>query len=247
MQLSNRINKIEESGIRKVFDMATSIGSDAINLSIGQPHFKTPFELKKAGQTAIRNNFNAYMPTKGYLPLREKITIKLDRDNNIQANKEDVLITAGVSGGLFLLFSVVLNKGDEVILPNPYFVLYAEILKYLGVKIVLHNTYPDFRLNAPKLEKLVTDKTKLIIINSPNNPTGVVYDQSELEELAEVAEKHNLLVVSDEIYEVFDYKKKFFSIGSTYKNTVTLNGFSAFNMLSITTFESAGASNEPTK
>ena len=199
MQLSNRINKIEESGIRKVFDMATSIGSDAINLSIGQPHFKTPFELKKAGQTAIRNNFNAYMPTKGYLPLREKITIKLDRDNNIQANKEDVLITAGVSGGLFLLFSVVLNKGDEVILPNPYFVLYAEILKYLGVKIVLHNTYPDFRLNAPKLEKLVTDKTKLIIINSPNNPTGVVYDQSELEELAEVAEKHNLLVVSDEI------------------------------------------------
>jgi aspartate aminotransferase/aminotransferase len=226
MQLSNKVNRIKESGIRKVFDMATSIGPDAINLSIGQPHFKTPFELKKAGQTAIRNNFNAYMPTKGYLPLREKIASKLNKENDIQADKEDIIITAGVSGGLFLLFSSVLNKGDEVILSDPYFVLYTEILKYLGVKIVLHNTYPDFRLKADKLEKLITKKTKMIIVNSPNNPTGIVYSQSELEELAQVAEKHDLLIVSDEIYETFDYKKKFFSIGSIYKNTVTLNGFS---------------------
>ncbi len=226
MQLSNRIEKLEESGIRKVFDLSTSVGKDAINFSIGQPHFKTPFELKKAGQTAIRNNFNAYMPTKGYLPLREKIAIKLDRDNDIKADKNDIIITAGVSGALFLLFSSVLNKDDEVILPDPYFVLYAEVLKYLGVKIVLHNTYPDFRLQANKIEQLITKKTKLIIINSPNNPTGIVYDQSELEELKEVAEKHDLLIVSDEIYEAFDYEKKFFSIGSIYKNTITLNGFS---------------------
>jgi len=209
MQLSKRIERIEESGIRKVFDLATSIGKDAINLSIGQPHFKTPFELKKAGQTAIRNNFNAYTSTKGYEPLRKKIALKLQVDNNIQADENDIIVTAGVSGGLFLLFSSVLNKGDEVILPDPYFVLYEQILKYLGVKIVLHDTYPDFRLKAEKIEKLITDKTKLIIVNSPNNPTGMVYDQAELEELAEIAEKHNLLVVSDEIYETFDYDKKF--------------------------------------
>ncbi len=226
MQLSNRIEKIEESGIRKVFDMAMSLGKDAINLSIGQPHFQAPLELKKAGQAAIKNNFNAYLPTKGYLPLREKIALKLKKNNNIQAGKEDIIITTGVSGGLFLLFSSVLNKGDEVILPDPYFVLYKQILKYLGVKIILHDTYPDFRLKAKNLEKLINKKTKLIIINSPNNPTGTVYDQSELEKLAKIAKKHNLLVVSDEIYESFDYEKKFFSIASIYKNTVTLNGFS---------------------
>ncbi len=226
MQISNRVNKIEESGIRKVFELATKGGNNLVNLSIGQPHFSTPISLKKVAKDAIENDFNSYMPTQGYLPLREKIVEKLFKRNKIKASVDEVIITSGVSGGIFLLFSSVLNKGDEVILFDPYFILYKQVLDFLGVKIILLDTYPDFRIDSKKLENLVTSKTKMIIINTPNNPTGIVYTQKELEGVAEVAKKHNLLIMSDEIYEEFDYDKKFFSIGSIYDKTITLNGFS---------------------
>ncbi len=226
VQISSRVNKLEESGIRKVFELAAKGGDNLINLAIGQPHFSTPTGLKKAAQIAIDNNFNNYMPTQGYLPLREKIVEKLNNKNHIKASAKNIIITAGVSGGIFLLFSSVLNEGDEVILPDPYFVLYKEVLEFLGVKIVLLDTYPKFRIDSKKLEKLVTKKTKLIIVNTPNNPTGVVYSKSELEGVAKVAKKYDLLIMSDEIYEEFDYDKKFFSVGSIYDKTITLNGFS---------------------
>lgn len=226
MQISNRVKKLEESGIRKVFKLAMQGGDDLINFSIGQPHFAAPESLKKAAKQAIDDNYNTYMPTQGYLPLREKIAKKLNDKNSISASTEDVMVTSGTSGGIFLLFSSVLNEGDEVILPDPYFVLYKQVLDFLGVKTVLLDTYPNFRLDSEKIEELVTDKTKMIIINSPNNPTGVVYTKEELEGIAEVAQKHDLLIMSDEIYENFDYDKKFFSIGSIYNKTITLNGFS---------------------
>lgn len=226
MNISKRLNTIEASGIRKVFEKSLAMGDKAINLSIGQPHFPVDERLKRYAQEAIADNFNAYMPTMGYLPLREKIAKKLNAENNIDADVEDVMITAGVSGGLYLLFASLIDPGDEVILPDPYFVLYEQVLKYLGAKIVLHDTYPDFRLHAERLETLITPRTKLIIVNSPNNPTGMVYSETELRELAAIAAKHDLPIMSDEIYEAFDYDKKFFSIGSIYKNTITLNGFS---------------------
>jgi aspartate/methionine/tyrosine aminotransferase len=226
MILSSRINKVEASGIRKVFDMAMALGPKATNLSIGQPHFRVPMLLKKEAKKAISKNFNSYLPTQGYEPLREKIATKLKTKNNITASKEDIIISSGVSGALYLLFASTLNPEDEVILPDPYFVLYKELLAYFGIKIVTHDTYPDFHLKPKEIEKLITPKTKMIIVNSPNNPTGMVYSQSELTELSQIADKHNLLVLSDEIYEDFDYEKKFFSIGSIYTKTITLSGFS---------------------
>lgn len=224
--LSNRINRIEESGIRKVFDLATRSGGEFLNFSIGQPNFPVPQVLKEAAKRAIDDNRNAYAPTLGLPILREKIAEKLKRENNIPASTDDVMVTSGTSGGIFLVLSAVLNPGDEVILPDPYFVMYKQILNYLGVKIVCLDTYPDFHINSEKLKSLVTDRTKMIILNSPGNPTGAVYSREELESVALVARENNLLILSDEIYEKFDYDQKFFSIGSIYDKTITLNGFS---------------------
>ncbi|RLC36660.1 aspartate aminotransferase [Candidatus Falkowbacteria bacterium] len=224
--LSNRINKIEESGIRKIFSLAAGNQGNYINLSIGQPDFSVPKKLKQAAKEAIKKNNNSYTQTQGDERLRKKIALKLNSENNIKAKSEDVIITAGVSGAIFLLFSAVFNPKDEVIVPDPYFVMYKQLLNFLDVKMIPLNIYPDFHLKGKNLEKLITPKTKAIIINSPNNPTGAVYGQDELREAAKIARKHNLLVISDEIYEKYDYGNKFFSIGSIYKNTVTLNGFS---------------------
>ena len=224
--LSNRINKIEESGIRKIFALAAGNRGRYINLSIGQPDFQVPKKIKQAAKKAIEKNNNSYTQTQGNMKLREKIVGKLNSENNIKAKSEEIIITAGVSGAIFLLFSSVLNPGDEVIVPDPYFVMYRQLLNFLDVKMMPLNTYPDFHLRGKRLEKLITRKTKTIIINSPNNPTGAVYGKDELGEAAKIARKHDLLVISDEIYEKYDYENKFFSIGSIYNNTVTLNGFS---------------------
>jgi aspartate/methionine/tyrosine aminotransferase len=224
--LSKRIKKLEESGIRKIFSLATAGRGDYLNLSLGQPHFSAPKDLKQAAQKAISQDFNGYAPTAGLEIFREKIAAKLNKENKIKAKKEEIIVTAGVSGALLLTFGSVLDVGDEIIMPDPYFVLYKELLTFLGVKIKYLNTYPNFHLNAKKLENLINKKTKVLIINSPNNPTGAVYSQDELKKVAEVARRHNLLIIADEIYEKFDYDNKFFSIGSIYKKTLTVNGFS---------------------
>jgi len=224
--LSDRINKIEESGIRKIFTLSAGNQDGYINLSIGQPDFQISKKLKQAAREAIENNNNSYTQTQGNIKLREKIAKKLDSENNIKAKSEEIIITAGVSGAIFLLFNAVFNPKDEVIVPDPYFVMYRQLLNFLDVKMIPLDTYLDFHLKGKKLEKLITKRTKAIIINSPNNPTGAVYGKEELGGVAKIARKHELLVISDEIYEKFDYENKFFSIGGIYKNTVTLNGFS---------------------
>jgi len=223
---TSRIKKVEASGIRKVFELAMKSKGEMINLSIGQPHFPVPEELKRAAEKAIREDKNSYTPTLGILPLREKIAEKLTKENNIKANPDNIIITAGVSGAIFLLLSSILEDGQEIIVPDPYFVMYKQVVNFLGGKLVPLDTYPDFHINPDKLEALITPKTKAIFLNSCNNPTGAVYSREELEKIAAVAGKHGLLIISDEIYEKFDYDKKFFSIGSIYENTVTMNGFS---------------------
>lgn len=224
--LSKRIRNIKESGIRKVFDLAAGDKGKYINFSIGQPHFRVPKQLRKAMADAVEGGANKYAPTRGIPELQQKIAKKLVIENNIQASPDDVIVTSGVSGALFLLFGSILDPGDEVIVPDPYFVLYKEIIIFLGGTPVYLDTYPDFRIDPKKLKKLITKKTKALIINSPNNPTGMVYAKQELSGIADVAEENNLLIISDEIYEKFDYDNKFFSIASIYKNTITLNGFS---------------------
>lgn len=226
MELSKRVNALEVSGIRKVFELAQQAGPDTVNLSIGQPHSPVSTALKNLAKEYIEKDFNSYMSTMGYLPLRKKIATKLREKNNIDASFENVIITSGVSGGIFLLLSSIVNEGDEVVLPDPYFVLYEQVLRYLGATIVRLDTYPDFRIHPERLEQVVSEKTKCILINSPNNPTGMVYSKDELEQVVAVARKYNTLVISDEIYEAYDFENKFCSIGSLYENTVTLNGFS---------------------
>jgi aspartate aminotransferase/aminotransferase len=225
--LSHRISAIEPSGIRRVFELAAKLRADeAINMSIGQPDFPAPEVLKKAAAQAIMENNNVYGSTQGLPALREKIAEKLAKKNNIRAEAEDVVVTAGVSGAIVLLFGAIIDSGDEVILPDPYFVLYKEILSFLGARIVYLDTYPDFHIDAEKLKGLISSKTKAIVLNTPGNPSGVVFGQEELEKVVAVAKQAELLIVADEIYEQFDYSGKFFSIGSIYPNTVTLNGFS---------------------
>ncbi len=229
--LSKRIKKIEESGIRKVFEMASQNKGELLDFSIGQPHFKTPEKLKNALCKASQDNYNHYTSTKGLEGLRKKIIDKLKKQNKINAKEEEVMITNGVSGGIFLSFAVLLDQGDEVILPDPYFVLYKQILDFFGIKTVFLDTYPDFHINPDKLKELITTKTKAVIINSPNNPTGMVYEKEELEEVVQIAQENDLFIFSDEIYEKFDFDNRFFSIGSIYDKTITLNGFSKSHLV----------------
>ena len=224
--LSEKVNNIKSSSIRKMFELAVKNKGEFINFAIGQPHFPVPEKLKKAVQKAVQDNLNMYAPTQGIPELREKIAKKLYTENKIEAKPEDIIITSGVSGALFLVFGSILNSGDEVIIPDPYFTLYKELVTFLGGTPVYLNTFPNFRIDPEKLDRLISEKTKAVIINSPNNPTGITLSKEELKKIASVVKKYNLLVISDEIYEKFDYEKKFFSIGSIYKNTITLNGFS---------------------
>jgi len=166
-------------------------------------------------------------PTQGILPLRQKIAEKLKRENQIDAKAEEILITAGVSGGLFLAFAALLNPGEEIIVPDPYFVAYKQLLKFLGAKPRFVSTYPDFCLRPEKIEAIVNRKTKAILLNSPNNPTGQVLERATIEAMVRIAKKHNLWLISDEVYEAFIFDgRKNFSPANIYEKTITLNGFS---------------------
>jgi aspartate aminotransferase/aminotransferase len=225
--LSKRIQKIEESGIRKVFNLVSENPKEYINLSIGRPHFDTHEKLKEAAKKAIDEGKNQYSTTLGIDGLRRKISEKLENENEIKSSIENVMITSGVAGGFFLAASACFDPGDEVIISDPYFILHKQVFNFLGVKCVSLDTYDDdFHIDVSKLEKLVTPRTRGIVLNSPNNPTGVVYSKEELEGVANVASLHDLMIISDEIYEKFDFENKFFSIGSIYEKTITLGGFS---------------------
>ncbi|MBI2901075.1 MAG: aminotransferase class I/II-fold pyridoxal phosphate-dependent enzyme [Planctomycetes bacterium] len=190
------------SGIRKIFELAQGV-KDAVDFSLGQPHFDTPAEVKAAAIQAIQNGFNRYTVTQGIPALREKIRSELARKWGFRDG--DVMVTAGVAGGLFLATAALVDKGDEVIVPDPYFVLYRQLVNFfLGVPVLL-DTYPDFRIRPEKLEALITPRTKLILFNNPVNPTGTAYTAAEVAAIAAVARKHGVLLASDEIYEAFSY------------------------------------------
>ncbi len=225
MLLSDRVLQVRPSGVRKIFDLAQKV-KDPINLSIGEPDFDIPDPIKEEGIKWIRNGFNKYTPSGGIPELREKVLAHL-RGKGIVC--EDVIITAGVTGGLLLALMTTLNPGEEVIIPDPYFVLYEYQVLFLGGKPVFFDTYPDFKLREEKLRGAITDKTKIILINSPNNPTGMVNSREELEMVARVAKEKDLLVFSDDIYDSFIYDdtpggKAY--LGQFYDKTVTFGGFS---------------------
>ncbi|HEX2965410.1 MAG TPA: pyridoxal phosphate-dependent aminotransferase [Syntrophorhabdaceae bacterium] len=221
--LSERVKSIKPSGVRRIFDLANKM-KNPINLSIGEPDFDIPELIKDEGIKWIRAGFNKYTPSGGIPELREKL---LGRLHEKQIICDDVIVTAGVTGGLLLALMVTINPGDEIIIPDPYFVLYEYQVLLLGGKPVFFSTYPDFKLREDELRRAITGKTKAILINSPNNPTGVVYSKEELEMVARVAREKDIMIFSDDIYDrfIFDGGHGPY-LGSLYDKTLTFGGFS---------------------
>jgi aspartate aminotransferase/aminotransferase len=225
---SRRASAVDASGIRKVFDLAAKM-VDPINLSIGLPDFDVPPVGKAAAIAAIQSGQNRYTPTQGIAPLRERL--RKDLTAEFGRDMGEVLITSGVSGGLFLAILATIDPGDQAIFLDPYFVMYKHLLTMAGGESVIVDSYPDFRFRAGRIEKAVTPKTKLLILNSPSNPTGMVMSEQEVRDAVEVARKHDLLIISDEIYEPFlydrlDNKSSLPSAAHTYDKTLVLRGFS---------------------
>ena len=220
--IADRAYKIDASGIRKVFALAASL-NDPVNFSIGQPDFDVPEHLKDEAIKSIRDGVNKYSQTAGDAILQQKISQQIQSE--LGWENPEVLVTSGVSGGLLLAFLALINPGDEVIIPDPYFVIYKHIINMLGGKCVFVDSYPNFRLPVEKISMAITDKTKIIIVNSPCNPTAVVYSEQEVKSLAKVAAEKDILVMTDEIYEKFCYENQCPSIAKYYKKTLLLRGF----------------------
>ena len=220
---AERVKDITASGIRKVFDLASRM-EDPINFSIGQADFDVPEPIKQAAIAAIEQGHNRYTVTQGIEPLREVVTQQIEKTRGYRP--EGLLITSGTSGGLLLAMMVLVNPGEEVLLPDPYFVMYKHLAHLAGAVPKYYNLYPDFQLQPQEIEKQITEKTKVLLINSPSNPTGAVFSKEALLEVAEIAKKHDLIILSDEIYDAFVYDLSHHSIASFYPKTVLLGGFS---------------------
>ncbi len=212
------------SGIRKVFDLAREV-ENPLDLSIGQPDFDVADQLKAVALEALEAGRNKYAPTMGLPEFREAVGAHLKDRYGLAPG--EFLITAGVSGGLALSMLALLEPGDEVLVPDPYFVSYKQLATLSGAKPVFYDIYPDWRPDASRIEPLVTERTKVLLVNSPSNPTGAVIAEDDLKGLADLARRHNLTVVSDEIYDDFFYDgEPVPSFGTLYPQTVVLNGFS---------------------
>jgi aspartate aminotransferase/aminotransferase len=221
--IADRTKLIDASGIRKVFALAAVL-KDPVNFSIGQPDFDVPEALKEEAIKAIRAGQNKYSQTAGDELLKRRVAERVT--NEFGWERPAVLVTSGVSGGLLLAFMSLINPGDEVIMPDPYFVINKHVINLLGGKCVFVDNYPDFRLPVEAIGRAVTAKTKMIIVNSPCNPTGAVYSEEQIKALAEIAAEKDIVILSDEIYEKFCYDGDCPSIASYYDKTLLLRGFS---------------------
>jgi aspartate aminotransferase len=231
--LSNRINNLAVSQTLAMAALARELkaqGKDVISLSLGEPDFNTPQFVKEAAKTAIDENYSKYTPVEGYLELKEAICRKFKRDNNLEYKPSQIVVSTGAKQALYNIAQCMLNEGDEVILPAPYWVSYYEIIKLSGgVPVTVPTTVDsDFKITPEQLEKAITPKTKMMWFSSPCNPSGSVYDREELTALAQVLNKYpNIYVVSDEIYEHINFSGTFCSIASIegmFDKTITVNG-----------------------
>lgn len=232
-QLSNRINSLPTSATLAMAAKARELkeqGKDIISLSLGEPDFNTPEFIKDAAIQAVNDNYNSYSPVNGYLDLRESICKKFKRDNNLSYNPNQIVVSTGAKQSIANIAQVLLNPGDEVLLPAPYWVSYSAIsvLSEASFVEIPSSIDTDFKITPEQLEAAITPKSKLIFFNSPNNPSGTIYSEEEYRALAKVLEKHpNIYVVSDEIYEHINYGAGNFSfaaIESMYDRTITVNG-----------------------
>ena len=205
-------------------------GKDVVIFGAGEPDFNTPENIKQAAINSINNNFTRYTPVGGIPELKKAVSDKFRRDNNISYEPSEILISCGGKHTLFNIAMSLLEKGDEAILPVPYWVSYEEMIKLSEAKPVFCNTDERFKLTAKNVEEKITDKTKLLILNSPCNPTGAVVEPDEIKKIAKLAVDNNFYVVSDEVYEAFNYNGKNPSIASLNeeikKLTITVNAVS---------------------
>lgn len=231
--LSDRINRLSTSQTLAMAALARELkaqGKDIISLSLGEPDFNTPDFIKEAAKKAIDENYSTYTPVDGYADLKEAICRKFKRDNNLDYTPANIVVSTGAKQSLYNVAQVMLNDGDEVILPAPYWVSYYEIIKMSGgIPVEVPTTVEsDFKITPEQLEKAITPKTKMIWYSSPCNPSGSVYSREEMTALAKVLEKHpNIFVVADEIYEHINFSGTFCSIASIpgmFERTVTVNG-----------------------
>lgn len=210
-QLSDRLNRLAPSATLAMSQRSNEMmaqGINVINMSVGEPDFMTPDYVKEAGKKAIDDNFSKYSPVPGYLSLRKAIANKLKRENNLNYSASEVIVGTGGKQGVCNTILALVNPGDEVIIPAPYWVSYPQMVKLAGGEpvIVSAGIEQDFKVTADQLKAAITSKTKLIILCSPSNPTGSVYTKEELEALAKIVLEHNdLFVLSDEIYEHINY------------------------------------------
>ncbi len=233
--ISQRIQNITESATLEMTRRSRELkaqGIDIINLSIGEPDFDTPGPVKEAAKEAIDNNITHYPPVAGFRELQEAIAEKLERDNGLQFKPEQIVVSNGAKQALANIFQSILNPGDEVILPAPFWVSYADIIKLAGGKVVALPTGIEdhFKVKPEKLEAAISPRTKAFLFNSPSNPTGMVYTREEMAALVDVLKKHpDVLVVSDEIYEHIHFSGTHISIASfpeIKEQTVVVNGVS---------------------
>ena len=222
--ISQRADSFDSSGIRKVFDLAAKL-TDPINLSIGQPDFDVPAEVKSAAIEAIESGKNAYSPTQGIGPLREAMKKEIQSQYPDHGDR-DLFISSGTSGGLMLSMLAMVNPGDEVIYLDPYFVMYPALVQMCGGVPVPIDSYPDFRLDPEKIAAAISPRTKMILLNSPANPTGVTAGREALKAVAQLAAEKNVALVSDEIYSRFFYDGDFVSPAQFNDQTIVIDGFS---------------------
>jgi len=222
IRLADRLSGISSSGIRRIFELGAQL-DNPIDLSIGQADFDVPVPVKAAAIDAIQAGHNRYTVTQGLPELNEGICRRIERAHG--RAPEATLITSGVSGGLFLGMLCLVNPGDEVLLPEPYFTMYTVLVRLCGGTPVFYDTYPDFELNVDRVRDLITPRTRVIIVNSPSNPTGAVHDEPSLRALADVMREHGIVVISDEIYDLFVFDEPYYSIANAYENTLSVNGF----------------------
>jgi aspartate aminotransferase len=233
MELPSRLEKVAPSAtltLNALVKQMTAEGKSIINLTVGEPDFDTPKHIKESAIKAIKDGFTKYTPPEGILSLREAIQNKLAEENSIKYTPNEIIVTAGAKDALYLLFQVILNEGDEVIIPSPYWVSYPQQVRLAGGTPKTIPTSGNFSFPMDDFQKTISNKTKAVIINTPCNPSGAVFDETTLRKIAEIARGNNILIVSDEIYENFIYEGKHASIASfspEIKNiTITINGFS---------------------
>ena len=229
--LSDKIQEIKPSGIRKYFDIVTEM-KDAISLGVGEPDFETPWHIREEGIYAFEKGRTFYTSNAGLMPLREEISKYIERTQNIKYNPNgEILVTVGGSEAIDIALRALINNGDEVIIPQPSYVSYAPCSYLTGGKNVYINLKAEnnFKLTPQELENTITDKTKILILPYPNNPTGAIMDKNDLEKIRKIIIEKDIYVISDEIYSELTYSGKHVSIASLEgmkERTLLINGFS---------------------